>query len=563
MKKYRWQIIIIFLTGIVVGILLLSEQPETPEVVSQENIQPLQGGVYSEALIGSFQRLNPLLDTYNSVDRDVDKLIFSGLIKFDDRGLPSGDLAESWGVSQDGTLYNFTIKANAFWHDGKPVSSQDVVFTIQLLREGGMTIPQDIQAFWSDIEVVILNEKNIQFQLPEPFSPFLDYLAFDLLPEHILGGMTYTAIVDAEFNLQPVGSGPYKFSQLFVDDNWIRGVELVINENYYYETAFIDTIEFIYYEDEESAWQAYEDGIVQGVSEITSEYLGQALIKDDVSLFASRIPEFTIIFLNLESPTAPFLEDINIRNALLMGLNRQFLVDDILQGQAVVTDSPILPGTWAYYDVADSVAFDLDGANELLKQSGYVLSDRVDESEQVDVIRMKDDVYLEITLLYPADEIYENIAQKIQSDWIALGIDVTIEAVPYDQLINERLEQRDYEAALLNLNLARTPDPDPYPFWNQVQATNGQNYSQWNNRMASEYLEKARVITDIHERERMYHNFQVIYHQEIPSLILYYPIYNYAISKDVQGVRVGPLFDTSDRFNTFTEWYLKSELSTQ
>ena len=127
MKKYRWQIIIIFLTGIVVGILLLSEQPETPEVVSQENIQPLQGGVYSEALIGSFQRLNPLLDTYNSVDRDVDRLIFSGLIKFDDRGLPSGDLAESWGVSQDGTLYNFTIKETAFWHDGKPVSSQDVV----------------------------------------------------------------------------------------------------------------------------------------------------------------------------------------------------------------------------------------------------------------------------------------------------------------------------------------------------------------------------------------------------------------------------------------------------
>ncbi len=246
-----------------------------------------------------------------------------------------------------------------------------------------------------------------------------------------------------------------------------------------------------------------------------------------------------------------------------MGLNRQFLVDDILQGQAVVTDSPILPGTWAYYDVAEPVEFDLEGANELLKQSGYVLSDRVGENEQVDVIRMKDDDFLEITLLYPADEIYENIAQKIQSDWIALGIDVTIEAVPYDQLINERLDQRDYEAALLSINLARTPDPDPYPFWNQVQATNGQNYSQWNNRMASEYLEKARVITDIHERERMYHNFQVIYNQENPSLILYYPIYNYAISKDVQGVRVGPLFDTSDRFNTFTEWYLKSELSTQ
>ena len=561
MKKYRWQIIIIFLTGIVVGILLLSEQPETPEVLSPENIQPLQGGVYTEALIGNFQRLNPLLDTYNSVDRDVDQLIFSGLVKFDDRGIPSGDLAESWGVSQDGSIYNFTIKESAYWHDGKPVSSQDVAFTVELMRQGGLTIPADIQAFWSDIEVIVLNEKNLQFQLPEPFSPFLDYLTFGLLPDHILGGMDYASIVEAAFNLQPVGTGPYKFGQLIVDGDWIQGVELTVNENYYDETAFIETVDFIYYADPITAWQAYQDGIVQGVSEISPDILDEALADEDLALYASRMPEFTILFINLDNPNAEYLSEYEVRKALHMGVNRQLIVDDLLNGQAVVTDSPILPGTWAYYKVADPVGYDQAAANDLLNQSGYVLSDRVDENEQVDVLRMKDDIFLEINLLYPDDPIYEAMAMQIQSNWIALGIDVSIEAVPYDLLINERLAQRDYEVALLNINLARTPDPDPYPFWNQVQATNGQNYSQWNNRMASEYLEKARVSNDFDERERMYHNFQVIFNQELPSLILYYPVYNYGISKEIQGVSVGPLFDSSGRLANFSDWYLESEFS--
>ena len=151
MKKLRWQLIIIFLTGIVVGVLLLVEQPEAPTLVAE----PVEGGIYTEALIGAPQRLNPMLDYYNPVDRDVDSLIFSGLIKFDDRAVPQPDLVETWGISKDGTIYNFELRSNIKWHDGEPLTSDDVLFTIGLIQNGAPIIPEDLQTFWNDVEVVI------------------------------------------------------------------------------------------------------------------------------------------------------------------------------------------------------------------------------------------------------------------------------------------------------------------------------------------------------------------------------------------------------------------------
>jgi peptide/nickel transport system substrate-binding protein len=105
--------------------------------------------------------------------------------------------------------------------------------------------------------------------------------------------------------------------------------------------------------------------------------------------------------------------------------------------------------------------------------------------------------------------------------------------------------------------MARSPDPDPYPFWDQAQSTGaGQNYSQWDNRMASEYLEQARVLVDLNERAKMYRNFQVVFQEELPALPLYYPVYSYAVSREIQDVLIGPLFDPSDRFNSVAGWHL-------
>jgi len=274
MKKLRWQLLIIFLTGLVVGILLLGEQPETllsPE--AQASPEPVKGGIYTEALVGSLVRLNPLLSFSNAPDRDVNRLVFSGLIRFDGKGIAQVDLAENMGVSMDGTLYNFTLRKNAIWHDGEPVTADDVVFTVDLLRERGAAVPADLQEFWQNVECVKLSDDSLQFRLPEPFAPFPDYLAFGILPKHLLDGLNLEAMIDSPFNLAPVGTGPYRFDSLIVENGAIQGVSLVANEKYYGSRPYIDQIVFRYYPDSASALQAYQNNQVQGIGTITQDVL--------------------------------------------------------------------------------------------------------------------------------------------------------------------------------------------------------------------------------------------------------------------------------------------------
>jgi peptide/nickel transport system substrate-binding protein len=137
-----------------------------------------------------------------------------------------------------------------------------------------------------------------------------------------------------------------------------------------------------------------------------------------------------------------------------------------------------------------------------------------------------------------------------------IGVQADLQAVPYQQMLSDYLVSRSYQAALVDLNTARTPDPDPYLFWHQSEATGGQNYSQWDNRTASEYLETARTLADFSDRAKLYRNFQVIFSRELPSLPLYYPVYSYGVDAQVRGVQVAPLYDVGDRLAFISEWYL-------
>jgi peptide/nickel transport system substrate-binding protein len=159
-------------------------------------------------------------------------------------------------------------------------------------------------------------------------------------------------------------------------------------------------------------------------------------------------------------------------------------------------------------------------------------------------------------MAYPDDKLHNQLAQAIQQDWAAIGIEVKLKAVSYDSLVNDYLTPRTYQAVLVDLDLSRSYDPDPYPFWHQAEIIGGQNYSQWDNRPASEYIEQARVVADPAIRTRLYRNFQVIFANELPALLLYYPIYNYAVDERVQGVQAAPLFESADRFNGIANWYL-------
>jgi peptide/nickel transport system substrate-binding protein len=549
MKKLRWQILVVIVTLVIVGALLYTQQSSpVPGGVIQQ--QPEQGGVYTEALVGSLGRLNPLLDWNNTADRDVDRLLFSGLVRFDERGMPHADLADSWGVSQDGTIYNFTIRPNAVWHDGTPVTSDDVIFTVEMMKSAGSLYPQDIKDLWGRVEVTRLNEKNLKFTLPEPYVPFLDYLTFGVVPKHLLEAIPPDQMTSAEFNINPVGTGPYKFDQLIVENGQIQGLVLALSTNYYGTPSFIEQVVFRYYPTSAAAFEAYRQGEVSAVGQISLDVLTAALEEPNLSLYSSRLPQMGFVLFNLTDPELPFLQDVEVRRALMLGLNRPNIINTVLQGQAFVADSPILPGSWAYFDGMEKFEYDPDAAIALLKTEGYVIPSGGGD------VRARDGIPLAFTMAHPDDAVHTQIAQAIQTQWAKIGVRVELQPQSYDQLVLTTLASRAFQAALVDLNLSRTPDPDPYPFWHQAEAVGGQNYSGWDNRTASEYLEQARVTADYSLRAKLYRNFQVVFARELPALPLYIPVYSYGVDSQVQGVQIGPLYEPSDRLGTFTSWYL-------
>ncbi|MGI6741671.1 MAG: ABC transporter substrate-binding protein [Brevefilum sp.] len=550
MKKFRWQLLIILVTGLIVGVLLIVQQLGNGEE-ADTTPSPISGGIYTEALIGDFMRLNPFLDIYNSADRDVDQLIFSSLIRFDSRGLPQADLAESWGVSKDGTVYNFSLRSDVYWHDGEVFDSSDVVYSVELLKSDHPLIPEDLKRFWADVEIVALTENKLQFLLPEPFAPFLDYLSFGILPEHLLSGLDLEALIDHSFNLAPVGTGPFRFQRLLVENNKIVGVVLEAFDAYYLERPYLDEIIFRHYPTPENAFTAYKNGDVEGISNVNASILQKVLAEPHLAVYSTRKPLLTMAYLNLNNPAVSFLQNPDFRRALLTSINRELIIERVYGGQAVVANGPIMPGTWAFYSDLENVDYD-----PVLAESLFDATDLTyDEEEKI--YKTEAGLGVALTLIHPETREHLQIAEMIKENWEALGVEVTLESKPYEDVLTA-LETREYQALLVDLNLASSPDPDPYPFWGQAQIGSGQNYAEWDNRSASEFLEQARMMVDLGERERLYRNFQVVFMRELPSLPLFYPIYTYAITDVINGIGFGPIFDPSDRFNNVYEWYILS-----
>ena len=550
MKKFRWQLLIILVTGLVVGVLLILQQMSTGEE-AEATPAPISGGVYTEALVGEFLRLNPFLDIYNPTDHAVDQLLFNGLIRFDSEGIPQADLAESWGISQDGTVYNFSLRTDVLWHDGEPFTSADVLYTISLLQGQHGLIPEDMRNLWAEVQVVVLSDSQMQFLLPEPYAPFLDFLAFGILPEHVLAGMDLDQIIDDAYNLAPIGTGPFRFQRLLVENDQIVGVVLEAFDAYFLGRPYLDEFIFRYYPSSQAALSAYQNSEVEGIGEVDPSILGDVLAEPELSIYTAREPMLTMVYLNLDSPEVGFLQNADFRMALMKAINRDLIIEKIYGGQAVKANGPIMPGTWAYYGDLEVIDYDALQAKTLFDATGVTVDSETGGSVSSDGLDVA------VDLLYPDTEAHAQMAELIKKDWEALGVAVTLVAKPYEDVLAD-LTAREYQTALVDINLTRSPDPDPYPFWGQAEMQSGQNYAEWDNRSASEYLEQARMTADMAERQLLYRNFQVLFMREMPSLPLFYPVYTYAISTDIKGINFGPIFEPSDRFNNVYEWYILS-----
>lgn len=555
-QRYGWALALLAVAAALIG-FLLTRTPGPRQTARDAAVAgtpaageaPRVGGTYTEALVGSLSRLNPLFDHINPADRDVNRLLFRGLLRFDARGLPQPDLAEAWGISKDGKIYNLALRRNAVWHDGTPITAQDVLFTVDLMRRDDLPVEPNRRALWQQVEVKALDDYTVQFVLPEPFAPFLDYLTFGILPQHIWQDIPPAQMVDADPNLTPIGNGPFRFDHFLVHEGRVTGVVLRAFDDFYLGRPYLDEFIFRYYDTPTAALAAYDAGEVLGLAEVSPDILDAALAKPSLNFYTARLPRLTLILFNLQQNQAPFLAEAPVRRALLMAINRERIIKRVLHGQGLVADSPIFPGTWAYNPQTPRVPYDPDAAARLLDEAGYTLNE--------DGLRAKEGTVLGFTLSHPNTETHTAIAQDIQRAWARIGVQVTLQPLPYETLLRDRLEPRTYQAALVDMDFSRTPDPDPYVFWHKAEiGGDGQNYSGWEHDQASTLLELARVTVDLEKRTKLYYNFQQIFADELPALPLFYPVYTYAVDQQVKGIRLGPVFDRSDRFNQVTEWYL-------
>jgi len=552
MRRIIWQLVIA-LGGLLLVLGLLLGQTPDPEATF---VQPVHGGSFAEGVVGQSVRLNPLLDRGNQVDRDINRLLYGALVRFNSFGDPVPELAESFAVSADATLYNFTIRDDATWHDGEPVTSDDVIYTYSKFSEEGYSAPEDLKQLWAEVQIVRLDEKNVQFQLPERFAPFMDYMTVGLLPDHLLRGVDGESLIDHPFNLEPMGSGPFRFEEFQRDENGdVIGVSLTAFEEYVLGSPFLERVEFLFFENSEQALQAFQEGEIDGIGQVSEDILKMALAQPELNLHSVRSPSTTVVFLNTQHPDKSYLGEKNFRQALMMAIDRERMIGELLKGQGLIASGPILPGHWAAASNLEPLPFDVAAAEGLLANLGWEIPAGILPGAP-EYVRTDGEKSLSLQLAHLDEPLFSSIAQMLRSSWQNVGIDVELVPFPAPTILSDMLIPREFDAVLTELDASQAADPDPYSFWHDSQAETGQNYSGFEDRNISIWLEQARVTANKERRQELYRDFQFRFRDQVPALMLYHPVFTYAISSDVQGASVGPIFDPSDRFANIGDWFL-------
>ncbi len=538
----QWQAIIALL-GIVLLITLLAYVAFTFTTVTV----PDEGGTYVEGLAGLPQYINPILCQYNQVDRDLASLVFNGLTDVNERGEIVPDLTESYQVSEDGLTYIFHLRRDVQWHDGVPFTADDVVFTIKAMQDPDYQGIPDLAELWRSVIVEKIDDYTVKFTLKEPFTPFLDYTTIGILPAHILKDVPARLLPRNRFSFEPVGTGPFRVERVGTEQ-----ATLSANPRFYGPTPYLSRLEFKFYPDYESLLSAYERGEVEGLGRVRPEDLSRIRADERLKLLSARLSGYTIVLLNLNNPNTPFFQDKSVRQALLYALDRQKIIDSILNGQGLVAHSPIMSDSWAYDPLIKRYDYAPDRARALLDEAGWVDVDG-------DGVREKEGRKLQFTLLTNDEPTRVKMIEEIARQWAEVGVKAVPQAAGISGVVRDFLRPRSFDAILAEWR-ELPPDPDPYPLWHFTQAEGeGQNYAGFSHRDADEIMEEARRTTDRSKRIELYRRFQEIFAEEVPSLVIYHPVYTYAINEMIRNVQISPLIDASDRFRTIAQWYIATK----
>lgn len=482
------------------------------------NLPPLSSADRSGRIIfalgGEPSLFNPILSS-DSASSAVEGVIFSGMIRFNEKLEPEPDLATSWSVSKNGLVWTFRLRKGVKWHDGAPFTANDVKFTfdsilnpkVNSVRRGDYIIDG------VPIKFIVVDKYTVKAILPKPYAPFLVSAAMSVIPKHLLAGKD---INTALFNRNPIGTGPFKFKE------WLSGdhVTVVRNANYYLKRPLLAEIIFKTIPDENSRLVALKTGQIDD-SDIPPKDYKSIRSVPGLNIFEYETLVYTYFGFNLKNP---LFSDKRVRQALAYATNKDQIIGLVLKGLGKPAYCPTSPVSWSYSDNVSKYPYDLRKAKALLREAGF------------------DGKKLEFTVLVnQGNKEREKVAIILQQQWEKIGFKMNIRVMEWSamlKIVNAPKDPKDFDAVIMGWSLGI--DPDARSIWHSSEYPRGLNFVAYKNPDVDKLIDLGRTTMERAKRKAIYAKMNKLISEDQPYIFLWYPKAVVAVRDRVGGLMKNP-----------------------
>ncbi len=518
---------------------------------------PANGGELREGMIGLPHMINPVV-AITDVDRDISTLVYSGLMKYSGNDLVT-DIAESYKISDDGLIYTFKIKPDVFFHDGSELTTADIAFTIQKIQNSAIKSPR--RADWNNVNVNVISPTEIQFILKQAYSPFITNTTLGILPKHIWSNISDEQFVFSDYNIKPIGSGPYEIKSLIKDKDGIPlQYKLTASNKYYSRRAYIDSIIVQFFSDEDKAFQALEKGDVDSLASISSNKIKDIsgdIGNDNFNIISTPLPRIFGVFFNQNNN--PILAEKAVRQALDLAIDRQDIIEIALNGYGIAIDSPLPSESNVSINKEQNIAL----AISILEKSGWIKNKTTGIYEKKGPKNSLQILSFELMTADAPD--LKQTAQLLNESWAKIGAKVEIKIFDPSELYQNIIRPRKYDALLFGQLIGK--DRDLYAFWHSSQRNApGLNVAMYTNSKADSILESIRSNENQEENQNKYSDLKKLIQTDIPAIFIYSPNFIYVLPKTVNINNkfeskniISNITNPQDRWNSVTDWYINTE----
>ena len=503
---------------------------------------------------------NPLISNIN-IDKYVTSVVYASLMTVNDKGEQEPYLATESKVSDDMKKITYTLSDKAVWHDGEKVTANDVAYTFKAMADPNYTggYYGDVQAVKGaeayhngeaeDIEgIKVIDDKTIEIEFEKVYAPGVTNLGnVEIIPEHI-----WSKVDPGEWTKQtellnnPVGCGPYKLTE------YKTGSHVKFEAATDFFGGEVKTPNLVFKAINADTTQAEFKGGNVDIANVESLRQADidALTSEGLKTVSYDNYMFTYMGFNLRKES---LKDAKVRQAIMYAIDRQSILDNIVEGRGTVVNAPLLPSSWAYPEESEleQYKYDVEKAKSLLKEAGW------EDKDGDGIVENANGEKLELTIDCQNDhEVRQKTATAIQESLKAAGIAVEIDTMEYSALMDKAVANHDFDLYMMGNTLSL--DPDPKPMWDSAAISNepgviGYNIVAYNNPETDKLIEEGNATLDQNERKSIYGEFAKILNRDVPEAYLFCQNVERVYNPGLEGYKPS----TFNEFYNVHNWVIK------